>query len=184
MADHSRGAPQSPQYPNLPQTPLSVREPQARYLAQASPTKSSRRLLLDVNVWVALFDDAHVASTQANALIDTPDIAIATSPLIENSVIRILNIPSYGKRGALGLQRVRAQLVHACRSLNHEFWPDDVTLRDDTAVDFNRVHGHHQVTDLYLLALAVKHNGTLVTFDQNIPLTAVQGAAAHHLRVL
>ena len=141
-------------------------------------------MLLDVSVWVALFDDAHVASAQANALIGTPGITIATSPLVENGIICVLNLPSYGRRGALGLQRVRAQLVHVCLSLDHQFWPDDVTLRDDNTVNFNSVHGHNQITDLYLLALAVKHDGTLVTFDQNIPLDAVHGAAAHHLRVL
>ena len=145
---------------------------------------AARRMLLDVNVWIALFDDAHIGSAPANALIELPGIAIATSALIENGVIRILNLPSYGRRGALGLQRVRAQLIRACQSLDHQFWPDDVTLRDDRIVDFNRVHGHHQITDLYLLALAVKHNGTLVTFDQTIPLDAVHGATAQHLQVL
>ena len=162
----------------------SAAEPHTRYLTRTSQVPVTRRMLLDVNVWVALFDDAHVASAQANALIETPGVAIATCPLVENGVIRVLNLPSYGRRGALGLQRVRAQLVHACESLDHQFWADDVTLRDDSAVDFNRVHGHHQITDLYLLAVAVKHNGTLVTFDQNIPLDAVRGATAEHLRVL
>lgn len=141
-------------------------------------------MLLDVNLWVALFDDAHIASPQANALIDTSGIKIATCPLVENGVLRVLNLPSYGRRGALGLQRVRAQLVYACASLDHEFWPDDVSLRDDSNVDFNRVHGHNQITDLYLLALAVKHQGTLVTFDQSIPLDAVPGATVENLRVL
>lgn len=160
-----------------------VREPDARYLAMkqsATPT----RLLLDVNVWVALFDDAHVASSRANALIETPGIQIATCPLVENGVIRVLNLPSYGRRGALGIMAVRQQLVHACATLDHEFWPDDVSLRDDSAVDFTRVHGHNQITDLYLLALAVKRDGALITFDQNIPLHAVHGATAAHLRVL
>lgn len=154
-----------------------VREPDTRYLA---PT----RCLLDVNVWVALFDDAHVASARANAFIESPDTRIATCPLVENGVIRVLNVPSYGRRGALGLQRVRDQLKLACNSLDHEFWPDDVSLRDDNAVDFSRVHGHNQITDLYLLALAVKRGGKLVTFDQNIPLDAVRGAGSHHLQVL
>ncbi len=161
----------------------AVREPDARYLAtkQSSPPT---RVLLDVNVWVALFDDAHVASSRANALIETPGIKIATCPLVENGVFRVLNLPSYGRRGALGIMAVRQQLVHACATLNHEFWPDDVSLRDDSAVDFTRVHGHNQITDLYLLALAVKHDGALITFDQNIPLQAVHGATAAHLHVL
>ncbi|MBM3340901.1 MAG: PIN domain-containing protein [Betaproteobacteria bacterium] len=163
---------------------LTAREPRAHYGVLASELPTTRRLLLDVNVWVALFDDAHIASPQANALIDTPGIKIATSPLVENGVIRVLNLPSYGRRGALGLQRVRAQLMHACASLDHQFWADDVTLRDDAAVDFNRVHGHNQITDLYLLALAVKHEGTLVTFDQGIPLAAVRNATPQHLFML
>ena len=157
--------------------PREVREPDARYLA-------SKRLLLDVNVWVALFDDAHVASGRANELINTPQIAIATCPLTENAVIRVLNLPSYGKRGALGIQLVRSQLTKACAELDHEFWPDDISLRDDSIIDFSRVHGHNQITDLYLLALAARHGGTLVTFDQSVSLDAVRGAKAEHLWVL
>ena len=167
--------------------PYSVREPDAKYLATkrpVTPTPTPTRLLLDVNVWVALFDDAHVASARANALIETPGVKIATCPLVENGVIRVLNLPSYGRRGALGIMAVRQQLVNACAALDHEFWPDSVSLRDDAAVDFARVHGHNQITDLYLLAIAVAHDGTLVTFDQNIPLQAVRGATAKHLRML
>lgn len=158
-------------------TRLEAREPDARYLQPS-------RCLLDVNVWIALFDDAHVASARANAFIEMQGVRIATCPLVENGVIRVLNLPSYGRRGALGLQRVREQIKHACDSLDHEFWPDDISLRDDTAVDFTRVHGHQQITDLYLLALAVKRGGTLVTFDQNIPLDAVRGATSNHLERL
>ena len=163
--------------------PHSVREPDARYLA-TKQSVTPIRLLLDVNVWVALFDDAHVASPRANALIETPGIKIATCSLVENGVIRVLNLPSYGRRGALGIMAVRQQLVSACRALDHEFWSDDVSLRDDAAVDFTRVHGHNQITDLYLLALAVKNDGTLITFDQNIPLHAVHGATSAHLQML
>jgi uncharacterized protein len=140
--------------------------------------------LLDVNMWVALFDDAHVGSARANAFIDAPGRMIATCPLTENGTIRVLNLPSYGKRGALGLARVRDQMKLACASLPHQFWPDDVSLRDDACVDFTQVHGHNQITDLYLLALAVKHKGALVTFDLSIPLGAVRGATREHLVIL
>jgi predicted nucleic acid-binding protein len=40
-----------------------------------------RRALLDVNVWVALFDDAHQVSQRANAFIEQADVQIATCPL-------------------------------------------------------------------------------------------------------
>ena len=157
--------------------PQTAKEPDAKYLTQP-------RYLLDVNVWVALFDSAHIASTRANAFIETSLIHIATCPMVENGVIRILNLPNYGKRGALGIQLVRNQLIKACRSMDHQFWPDDISLRDESSVDFSRVYGHNQITDLYLLALAVKHDGVLVTFDQNIPISSVHGAQPKHLLIL
>jgi predicted nucleic acid-binding protein len=51
-------------------------------------------------------------------------------------------------------------------------------------VDTSRVHGPRQLTDVYLLALAVAHKGRLVTFDAAIPLEAVGGAQRKHLVVL
>ncbi len=142
------------------------------------------RALLDVNVWVALFDDSHQFSRRANAFIETPGNTIASCPIVENGVIRIMSLPSYGKRGGVTLQQVRQSLQTACAQLQHEFWPDDLSLRDDTRVDFSRVQGHQQITDLYLLALAVKHGGRLVTFDQAIALQSVRGAGAEHLLLL
>ncbi len=142
------------------------------------------RALLDVNVWVALFDDAHLFSERANAFIEAPRVKIATCPLVENAVLRVLNLPSYGRGGAVGLVRVRERLREACATLDHEFWPDDVSLRDDASADFTRIHGHNQVTDVYLLALAVRHGGCLATFDRAISLSAVPGATARHVRQL
>lgn len=142
------------------------------------------RSLLDVNVWIALFDDAHQFSVRANAFIAEPETRVATCPLVENGVIRVMNLPSYGRHGGLPLQRVRARLREACAALDHAFWPDDISLRDDERVDFSRVQGHNQITDLYLLALAVKHGGRLVTFDQAIALSSVRGATQRHLHLL
>ena len=137
-----------------------------------------------MNVWVALFDDAHQFSARANAFIEARGTKIATCPLVENGVIRVLSLPSYGRRGGLPIQRVRDKLRQACAALDHEFWPDDISLRDDKLVDFNRVQGHNQITDLYLLALAVHRGGCLASFDQAIALSSVHGATARHLRML
>ena len=142
------------------------------------------RALLDVNVWIALFDDAHQFSSRANQFIDSNGVQIATCPLIENGVIRVMSLPSYSRRGGLPMQQVRARLQVACTTLDHEFWPDDVSLRSDDLVDFSRVQGHNQITDLYLLALAVRHGGCLVTLDQAIALSSVHGATPAHLHLL
>jgi uncharacterized protein len=142
------------------------------------------RYLLDVNVWVALFDESHVHHTLALGFIDKPQLKIATCPLVENGVIRVLNIPRYSVHGPLGFETVRSKLDEICQSLNHEFWPDSVSLRNDTSVDWSRVLGHNQITDVYLLALVVSKKSCLVTLDHRMALSAVRGARAEHLMLL
>ena len=144
----------------------------------------SMRALLDVNVWVALFDDAHQFSARANAFIEARGRQVATCPLVENGVIRVMSLPSYGRRGGLPIQLIRDRLRLACSTLDHEFWPDDISLRDNAHVDFSRVQGHNQITDLYLLALAVHRGGCLASFDQGIALSSVPGATARHLKLI
>jgi len=46
------------------------------------------------------------------------------------------------------------------------------------------IHVARQFTDVYLLGLAVRHGGKLVTFDRSIPLEAVMGAGPRHLELL
>ena len=58
-----------------------------------------------------------------------------------------------------------------------------ITIGDERG-DFSRVQGHHQITDLYLLALAVGNGGRLATFDQAISLASMKGAAARHSHLL
>jgi hypothetical protein len=46
------------------------------------------------------------------------------------------------------------------------------------------LQGHNQITDLYLLALAVCHGGCLVSFDQGIALSSVRDTTPKHLLML
>ena len=75
-------------------------------------------------------------------------------------------------------------LGRACASPHHEFWPCEVSLVDEQVIDRTRVHGPRQVTDAYLLALAVGRGGRFDTFDQSVVLSAVSGATPTHLTVL
>ena len=61
---------------------------------------------------------------------------------------------------------------------------DDLSLLDEQHFNMELVRGHQQLTDVYLLGLAVKHKGLLATFDQKIPLAAVKGATRASLEVL
>ena len=142
------------------------------------------RLLCDVNVWIALLDDDHVFNDRARAVFSRRGLKIATCPLVENGVVRVLNAPRYGHVGPLGFTPVRDKLVQICAAHDHAFWPDDVSLIDAKQVDTTRVHGARQVTDTFLLALAVRHGGRLVSFDAGIAVAAVRGATVRHLVTL
>lgn len=140
-----------------------------------------RRCLLDVNVWVALLDEAHVFHAQALAFIETDGLRIATSPLIENGVIRILNLPAYSRFGPVGFESVANKLSEICSMLDHEFWPDDISLLRPDIANWPRILGHSQITDAYLLALAISKGGRLASFDHRIAPSAVHGATAADL---
>jgi len=47
----------------------------------------------------------------------------------------------------------------------HEFWPDDIGLVECLGPLAPRLQGHRQLSDVYLLGLALKHRGTLASFD-------------------
>jgi len=77
---------------------------------------------------------------------------------------------------------IAGRLCHFRQSGDHHFWPDDVTLCDTRL--FTLGVGWRQLTDVYLLGLAVRHDGRLATFERSIPLKAVRGASAAHLQVI
>ena len=90
--------------------------------------------------------------------------------------------PSYPN--ALPVRLVMERLREATSSPHHEFWADDVSLLDPRVADATRIHGPRQVTDLYLLALAVGRDGRLATFDASVPVNAIRGAERRHLVAL
>lgn len=142
------------------------------------------RYLLDVNVLVALLDEAHIHHAVAQNLIARPELKIATCALTENGVLRVLNLPGYSSYGPASFEAVRAQLAQLCQDADHEFWPCDVTLLDDSKINWSRVMGHNQITDVYLLALAVARGGALATLDHRVALTAVRSAQTDHLQLI
>ncbi len=55
------------------------------------------------------------------------------------------------------VQAVVKRLQEACAERIHEFWPDEPSLLDSGVFDATRIHGPRQITDVYLLGLAVQH---------------------------
>jgi toxin-antitoxin system PIN domain toxin len=147
----------------------------------ARTAQSNRmRALLDINVLIALLDADHASHDVATQWYATHvGAGWASCPITQNGCVRIMSHPRYAS--PLPASLVVARLAEACGGGAHEFWADEVSLLDPEVADRERIHGPRAITDLYLLALAVRRGGRLVTFDRGIAPGAVKGAEERHL---
>ncbi len=140
--------------------------------------------LLDINLLIALFDPDHIHHEPAHDwFADHHRHGWATCPVTENGFVRILANPAYGSAMPRAAELV-SRLYRFCRSPNHQFWPDDISLRDEARFHRRVVGGHRQLTDIYLLGLATHRKGRLATFDRTIPVDTVVGASGATLAVV
>lgn len=143
------------------------------------------RSLLDVNVLIALFDPDHVFHNRAHVWWNgQANGGWASCPITENGFVRIMSQAGYSVRARFTPNDLIHRLTSFATQTNHEFWPDSLTLRDDHVFVRDRIHGSRPITDLYLLALAARHQGRLATFDAGIPRSAVKDAQDEHLIVI
>jgi uncharacterized protein len=141
------------------------------------------RALLDINVLIALLDQDHSMHEPAARWFAAKAVAgWASCPITQNGCVRIMSHPSYPNPLKVGA--IMERLGEAIATDRHQFWADDISLLDARVADCNRIHGPRQVTDLYLLALAVRQAGCFVSFDSAIPRTAIKGAERKHLVTL
>jgi toxin-antitoxin system PIN domain toxin len=131
--------------------------------------------LLDVNVLIALLDPHHVHHECAHTwLNDSEPLPWASCPLTENAVLRILGNRRYPN--SPGPPAVVAPLLEGWRNLpRHRFWHDRLSLLSPGVLCPDRLLDPSQITDAYLLALAVNHGGSLVTLDRRLRPDLVTG---------
>jgi hypothetical protein len=143
------------------------------------------RALLDINVIIALFDPDHGFHERAHAWwLSHKQHGWASCPITENGAIRIMSNPGYSRKLQFTPSDLITQLRQFSVTSDHEFWADQISLCDETIFAKDRIHSSRQLTDLYLLALAVAHRGRLVTFDAQISTSAIHYAKIESLCVL
>jgi uncharacterized protein len=143
------------------------------------------RALLDVNVIIALLDSGHSLHDKARAWwAANKQHGWASCAISENGTVRIMSHPSYGLQSRLPAADVIDALKTFVSQNDHEFWTETVSLREEEIFSADRILSARQLTDIYLLALAAKHKGRLVTFDQNISISAVRTAQPANLVIL
>jgi toxin-antitoxin system PIN domain toxin len=97
--------------------------------------------LLDANVLIALVVEDHVHHTAAETWYAETAAAIATCPITQGSLVRLLI------REGQSAQSATAVVSALMTQPRHVFWPDDAAF---DAVSLTGVIGHRQVTDAYL----------------------------------
>jgi len=132
--------------------------------------------LLDVNILIALVDPAHIQHDGAHQwFARVGRKAFATCPLTENGLVRIVGHPKYPN--SPGPPSAVLQSLAAIRGLpGHTFWPDDLSIADESFFASELLTSHSRVTDSYLLALAHAKGGRLATMDQKLATEAVPSA--------
>jgi hypothetical protein len=141
------------------------------------------RALFDVSVLLALFDDGHTSHNIAVGWwAANQKQGWASCAITQNGFVRIICQRRYPQQ--LPIASAITLLEAQTTTTDHEFWGEELSITDPLVFDRVRILGPNQITDAYLLALAVKRKGRLVTLDQAIPLRAVHGADDRHVVVL
>lgn len=142
----------------------------------AAPYGENQIFLLDVNVLLALLDPLHSHHGQAHDWFAGHGQAWASCAITLNGALRIMAHPGYSNPLATVAQAADL-LADLCRHPGHRFWPGDLNLLTSARVDRSRLATPNQITDTWLLALAVHHGGHLATFDRRLATNAIDGGA-------
>ncbi len=131
-----------------------------------------RRTLLDVNVLIALSEPGHEFFQKAQEwFISSGKDDWGVCPLTEIGFIRITTNPSFFP-GPRTHEEATVILAEFANRPGYRYWPLTEGWATLTAPFESRIAGHQLVTDAYLLGLAIKENGVLVTFDRGIKYMA------------
>jgi len=139
--------------------------------------------LLDVNVLIAIAWPTHQAHQKVQEWLGRhAKEGWATCPFTETAFVRVLSNPAFSPSAvtpADALALLRANLQHPA----HRFWEDDVSLIQAVGPFSERLVGHQQVSDAYLLGLVIHRKGKLATLDRGV-LTLLEEKSPDRLRVV
>ena len=123
--------------------------------------------LLDVNVLVAMTWPSHVHHALARRwFLANAAAGWATCPMTQCAFVRISSNARI-MEDAVPPQEARRLLQQLIRHAHHVFWPDSLAFVEED-IPAGYLVGHRQVTDAYLLGLALRNGGRLATLDAGV----------------
>jgi hypothetical protein len=128
----------------------------------------NRGVLLDVNVLIAMGWPTHQDHERVQQwLARHAAEGWATCPFTQSAFVRILSNPAFSPNALTpveALALLRANLGHPA----HRFWEEDISFVKAAEPFGERLVGHRQVSDAYLLGLVIHKKGTLATMDRAV----------------
>jgi toxin-antitoxin system PIN domain toxin len=135
--------------------------------------------LLDANVLLALSWPTHLHHDHAQNWLEThARSGWASCPFTQAAFIRLSSNPVVSPE-AIPPSKAQILLDISLKHPHHHFWPDELSVRDAIAPLRSNVVGHRQITDAYLLGLAIFRKGKLATFDRAIASLVPEGVATN-----
>lgn len=124
--------------------------------------------LLDTNLLIALLWPSH----------ERHELAVkwftrhrgkgwATCPFTQAGFVRIVSNPAFSRDAVQPREAIHVLSANTTAK-DHKFWTDDLSLAEAVAFSGVRLVGHQQVTDAYLLGMAIRQGGVLATLDRQI----------------
>lgn len=124
--------------------------------------------LLDTNALIALAWPVHVHHQATRRWFARHGAAAwATCPITQSGFVRISSHPGIF-RDAVQPETALTLFKEMATHPGHRFWADTLTMTDPAFQFPSLLTGHRQITDAYLLALAIHNKGTLATWDKAI----------------
>jgi predicted nucleic acid-binding protein len=110
--------------------------------------------------------------------------AWSTCPITEMGFLRIVTSPSFSPLAPRWKEAAETLHTETHKNPMHLFWPDSLPLLKIDQQFGSRIQGHNQITDAYLLALAMHHQGRMVTFDYRMASLAPKGSQEENALVI
>jgi len=138
--------------------------------------------LLDVNVLIAVMWPAHESHAQVGEWFSRhARQGWATCPFTQAAFVRLVSNPAFS-RDAVTPQEAISLLSTNLKHRYHRFWSDEISFAEAVELFQGRVVGHRQVSDAYLLGLAIHKKGKLATLDRAV-MTLLPLDSPHRQRV-
>lgn len=137
-------------------------------------------ILPDVNVLIALAWPNHVFHDEARRRMESERGAWATCLVTQLGFIRLSSNPAVSPTAVRPGQA--ADILARLTSDRRHVFLGDQPAPVDCANLWNSVQGHKLITDAWLVDLARRAGGTLVTFDAGLRSLAPDGAGLEILR--